>query len=85
MRKLQHLEGLRAQVSMLRQENGQILAALNAITNHYLAVEAEHSVLRTQQMELSFRLQSLNEILHFLDGSFSGSHAFEITDGFCNP
>lgn len=62
-RKQKHLDDLNAQLSQLRKENGEIAAALSVTTQHYLGVEAENSVLRTQMMELSNRLQALNEIL----------------------
>ncbi|PKA49331.1 Ocs element-binding factor 1 [Apostasia shenzhenica] len=64
MRKQKHLDDLMAQVGHLRKENNQILSDLNITTQRCLGVEAENSVLRTQMMELSTRLQSLNEILH---------------------
>ncbi|KAG1368112.1 bZIP transcription factor 11 [Cocos nucifera] len=85
IRKQKHLDDLRAQVSQLRQENSEILAAWSLATKNYLALEAENSVLRTQMMELSSRLQSLDDILHLLNGSFSTSHGHQFTDGSCNP
>uniref|UniRef100_D6MKP3 Transcription factor n=1 Tax=Lycoris longituba TaxID=272140 RepID=D6MKP3_9ASPA len=66
-RKQKHLDDLNAQVSQLRKENGQIVTALNITTQHYLGVEAENSVLRTQMMELRNRLESLNEILSIVN------------------
>lgn len=91
MRKQKHLDDLRAQVSQLRQQHGRILAALSHTTKQYVGVEAENSVLRTQMMELTSRLHSLNEILHFLNGDLSSSHGLlacegpQIADGFGNP
>ncbi|GAA0148974.1 DNA-binding transcription factor [Lithospermum erythrorhizon] len=67
MRKQQHLDGLMAQVSQLRKENNQILTSINITTQHYVNVEADNSVLRAQMMELSQRLQSLNEIINSMN------------------
>ncbi|KAF3337535.1 ocs element-binding factor 1-like protein [Carex littledalei] len=72
LRKQKHLDDLTAQVDQLKKENGQILRALNVATQGYFAVEAENSVLRTQHLELSNRLQSLNEIAFYLSGNGSG-------------
>lgn len=68
-RKQKHLDDLTAQASQLRKENAQIVTALNVTTQHYLGVEAENSVLRTQMMELTHRLQSLNEILNCMNAA----------------
>ncbi|KAJ8485459.1 hypothetical protein OPV22_017944 [Ensete ventricosum] len=68
MRKQKHLDDLTAQVNQLRKENSQILSSLTLTTQQCFAVEADNSVLRTQTMELTNRLQSLNEILLFLNG-----------------
>ncbi|KAE8729035.1 putative HIT-type Zinc finger family protein [Hibiscus syriacus] len=67
MRKQKHLDDLTAQVTQLAKENNQILTTITFTTQHYLNIEAENSVLRAQMMELSQRLDSLNEILHFLN------------------
>ncbi|KAK6938858.1 Basic-leucine zipper domain [Dillenia turbinata] len=67
MRKQRHLDDLTAQVARLRNENNQILTTINITTQHYLTVEAENSVLRAQKAELSNRLDSLNEILNYMN------------------
>ncbi|XP_059314250.1 bZIP transcription factor 11-like [Lycium ferocissimum] len=69
MRKQKHLDDLMAQVATLRKENNQILTSMNVTTQHYLNVEAENSILRAQLGELSHRLESLNEIIAFLDAN----------------
>ncbi|CAN4112395.1 unnamed protein product [Withania somnifera] len=69
MRKQKHLDDLMAQVSTLRKENNQILTSMNVTTQHFLNVEAENSILRAQLSELSHRLESLNEIIAFLDAN----------------
>ncbi|KAH7682812.1 Basic-leucine zipper domain-containing protein [Dioscorea alata] len=73
LRKQKHLDDLMAQVSQLRKENSQILTTLNITTQHYLGVESQNSVLRTQMVELSTRLQSLNEILYFMNANNNSS------------
>ncbi|XP_039036256.1 bZIP transcription factor 11-like [Hibiscus syriacus] len=90
MRKQKHLDDLQAQVTQLQNDNHQILNQLNITTQHYLNVETENSVLRAQANELSHRLQSLNEIIGFINGGTSNSDAdgfgfTETTDCFFNP
>ncbi|XP_073004695.1 bZIP transcription factor 44-like [Typha latifolia] len=81
MRKQRHLDDLMGQVNQLRKENNQIHATLSITTQNIMAVDAENSVLRTQMMELSNRLQSLNEILHFINGSNTNTNSGFISDG----
>ncbi|KAL0314646.1 UNVERIFIED_CONTAM: bZIP transcription factor 44 [Sesamum angustifolium] len=69
LRKQKHLDDLMAQVAQLKKENGQTLSSINVTTQHYVNVEAENSVLRAQMMELTQRLQSLNEILNYINSS----------------
>lgn len=75
-RKQKQLDDLTAEVSQLRKENAQVVAALKVTTQHYLGVEAENSVLRTQMVELSHRLQSLNEILSCMSTSEASDELF---------
>ncbi|RWR82453.1 bZIP transcription factor 11-like protein [Cinnamomum micranthum f. kanehirae] len=85
-RKQKHLDDLMAQVAQLRRENNEILTSLNITTQHYLNVESENSVLRTQMMELNHRLHSLNEILNYMHGNLGFEMGGpEITDSFLNP
>ncbi|KAL4333303.1 hypothetical protein GQ457_07G026570 [Hibiscus cannabinus] len=65
-RKQQHLDDLTSQVTQLSEDNNQILTSINFTTHHYLTIEAQNSVLRAQMMELSQRLDSLNQILSYL-------------------
>lgn len=69
MRKQQHLDELMAETAQLKEQNGQIQGKINLTTEHFMAIEAENSVLRAQMMELSHRLQSLNDILSYIDAS----------------
>ncbi|KAF3490351.1 hypothetical protein F2Q69_00057900 [Brassica cretica] len=63
------LDDLTAQVNQLKKENSEIVTSVSITTQHYLTVEAENSVLRAQLDELSHRLESLNDIIGFLDNT----------------
>ncbi|XVF04329.1 hypothetical protein REPUB_Repub05bG0073000 [Reevesia pubescens] len=52
-----------------KHDNNQILASINITTQHYINIEAENSLMRAQFMELSQRLQSLNEIISYIEGT----------------
>ncbi|KAK8696162.1 hypothetical protein V6N13_001299 [Hibiscus sabdariffa] len=82
MRKQKLLDDLTAQVTQLAKDNNQILTSITFTTQHYLNMEAENSVLRAQVMELSQRLDSLNEILHYLNNGVYGSEGFETSGPF---
>ncbi|KAK4351941.1 hypothetical protein RND71_027459 [Anisodus tanguticus] len=69
MRKQKHIDDLIGQVTQLKKENSNILSSINITTQQYANVEAENSVLRAQMMELSQRLQSLNEILSYINSN----------------
>lgn len=69
MRKQKHLDDLIGQVAQLKKENNNILSNINLTSQQYANVEAENSVLRAQMMELSQRLQSLNEILSYINSN----------------
>lgn len=92
LRKQKHLDDLITQVSQLRKQNEQIVTALSITSQHYCGVESENSVLRTQMIELSNRLQSLNEILYHINGSNNnnnnngfGSEFYETSDSMMRP
>ncbi|GLT41097.1 hypothetical protein SLA2020_151870 [Shorea laevis] len=88
MRRQKHLDDLVAQVSQLRKDNNQILSNINFTTQHYGNIEAENSILRAQVMELSQRLDSLNEILSFINTSnwLYENEGFEQSfESFMNP
>ncbi|XP_051139109.1 bZIP transcription factor 11-like [Andrographis paniculata] len=74
-RKQKHLDELAAQVTQLKQENGQISNTINLTTQQYAKVESDNSVLRAQMTELSQRLQSLNDILNYINSSASSAAA----------
>ncbi|TYJ42521.1 hypothetical protein E1A91_A03G095300v1 [Gossypium mustelinum] len=81
MRKQKHLDDLVGQITELKKDNNQILTSINFTTHRYLNIEAENSVLRAQMTELSQRLDSLNDILLYLN-----REGIEYTtDCFTNP
>lgn len=96
MRKQKHLDDLTAQVAQLRKENHEIVTNINITTQHFMNIEADNSILRAQMSELSNRLQSLDEIIIFLNASnggvsgsagdsISGTFNTEPIDSFFNP
>ncbi|KAL2512985.1 basic leucine-zipper 44 [Abeliophyllum distichum] len=66
VKKQKHLDDLTAQIAQLRNKNNHILTSINLTTQDYQKMEGENSVLMAQIMELSQRLQSLNEILNYI-------------------
>jgi len=69
MRKQKQLDDLMALVADLRKDKNQIMTSINLTTQHYINVEAENSILKAQVIELSQRLDSLNEILNYINTS----------------
>ncbi|CAD5173699.1 unnamed protein product [Musa acuminata subsp. malaccensis] len=80
MRKQKHLDDLTAEANQLRKENGRLLTSVIFTTQQHVAVEAENSVLRTRMVELTDRLQSLDEILFCFQRTPSDPWSF----GFVN-
>lgn len=67
MRKQQHLDDLLSQVARLKEENSQFLMQVNLFTEQYARLDSENTVLKTQVMELTDRLRSLNSVLHLVE------------------
>lgn len=89
MRKQKHLDDLMAQVSELTGENNQILTNMNITSQLYMNLEAENNVLKVQMTELNTRLQSLNEIIDFVNSSSGvlfGDDLLQVNDeSFVDP
>jgi len=86
MRKQKHLDDLTAQMALLRKENHQIISSLNITSQHYMNMEADNSVLRAQVAELRNRLQSLNEIITFLNANNGGGvEDYSSNNNFTEP
>ena len=86
MRKQQHLDDLIKQIAQLKEENAQITVQINLYTEQYLKVEGDNTILRTQVMELTENLRSLNSVLQFIE-EFSGMEMDiqEIPDPLLKP
>ena len=84
MRKQKHLDDLVNQVAQLSKENQQIISTVDQTNQQYLAIEADNSVLRAQMGELSHRLQSLNEIIDFLNANSNGMYGSTFIDPTAN-
>lgn len=69
MRKQQHLDELVRQVGELKKENEEIMNKLSITNQHYVNMEAQNAVLRTQMAELTNRLESLNEIITYINNA----------------
>ncbi|KAG5245568.1 ocs element-binding factor [Salix suchowensis] len=87
MKKQKHLDDLMGQLGQLRKGNSEILTRMDFISQLYMNIEAENSVLRAQKAELSHRLDSLNEIIEYVNFSYE---LFEFEDAigdgfFVNP
>ncbi|PKU65180.1 bZIP transcription factor 11-like [Dendrobium catenatum] len=67
MRKHKHLNDLMAEISQLKEKNSQIRTSLNLYTQNNLVLETQNSVLRTQVVELTSWLSSLNGILQCMN------------------
>ncbi|KAL1834960.1 hypothetical protein ACET3Z_004611 [Daucus carota] len=80
VRKQKHLDDLMAQLAQLRKANNQLVMMMNVTAQRLLHVEAENSVLRAQMAQLDARLDSLNEIIGFLDAKKEG---FALDEEFC--
>ncbi|KAJ6398401.1 hypothetical protein OIU77_019244 [Salix suchowensis] len=97
MKKQKHLDDLMGQLGQLRKGNSEILTRMDFISQLYMNIEAENSVLRAQKAELSHRLDSLNEIIEYVNFSYElfefegaaasvSENSHQIGDGFfVNP
>ncbi|KAI7998398.1 bZIP transcription factor 44 [Camellia lanceoleosa] len=69
MKKHKHLNDLTTQVAQLKKKNDLIITSINVTTQHYLNVESVSSILIAQVTKLNHKLESLNEIISFLNAS----------------
>nr|XP_043636330.1 bZIP transcription factor 11-like [Erigeron canadensis] len=67
MRKQKHIDDLIAESTKIKNDNDQIKSTINLTTEQTTKIEAENSVLRAQVNELSQRLNSLNEIINYMN------------------
>lgn len=64
LRKHNHLNELRAQVVRLRAENEETLKKFNITSQHCACITEENSLLRSEALELSHKLQELQHKLN---------------------
>ncbi|KAJ8544782.1 hypothetical protein K7X08_017365 [Anisodus acutangulus] len=69
MKKHKYLDEQISRVDQIKKENNQIVTNINMVTQLYLNVEAENSVIKAQMAELSHRLQSLKEIINRMNST----------------
>ncbi|GFY89922.1 BZIP transcription factor [Actinidia chinensis var. chinensis] len=81
MKKQKQLDDLTAQLAHFRSEKNQIVSGINVITQLCLNMESENLILSAQVAELSNRLESLNEIISFMNCG-NGWFGPEIADGY---
>ncbi|KAL3640910.1 hypothetical protein CASFOL_015878 [Castilleja foliolosa] len=82
-RKQKQMDDLTVQVAQLKKDNGQISSGIDMTTQQYVSVEADNSVLRAQMMELTQRLDSLNEILSYINSGGRGGSTTATATGGC--
>lgn len=90
IKKQRHLDDLITQMDQLKKENNHIITSVEMTTKLYLEIEAENAILRAQMAELSNRLCSLNDIIHFIDSrnylfDDIGDTQIDNDFGFINP
>ncbi|GJN18693.1 hypothetical protein PR202_gb05881 [Eleusine coracana subsp. coracana] len=70
-RKQRQLDDLTKQLASLRAQNGAMAAAVHDATRQCAAVQAENELLRARYLELGVRLQSLLELIQYMDAATS--------------
>lgn len=70
-RKQRQLDELTEQVAALRARNGAMAAAAHDATRRCAAVQAENELLRARSLELGVRLQSLLDLIQYMDAAAS--------------
>lgn len=68
-RKQRQLDELTEQVAALRARNGAMAAAAHDAARQCAAVQAENELLRARSLELGVRLQSLLELIQYMDAA----------------
>ncbi|KAJ9559977.1 hypothetical protein OSB04_005137 [Centaurea solstitialis] len=84
MRKQQQLNELLAESDKLKKDNAQISSTIDVTAQQFVRIEADNSVLRAQVSELSQRLDSLNEIIDFINANAVNSNEFDFVEN-SNP
>ncbi|EEF40792.1 bZIP transcription factor 44 [Ricinus communis] len=85
MRKQKHMDDLMVQLGQLKKESIEIFSSFNITSQLYLNLEGENSVLRAQVTELTNRLDSLSEIINYMNlsnGFFEGGDHGQMIDDY---
>ncbi|KAI3673219.1 hypothetical protein L6452_39335 [Arctium lappa] len=80
MKKQKHLDDQMDRINRLKNNNNQMIVTMEVITQQFLEIEAQNSVLRVQIGELSQRLDSLNEILNYMKNNSNDYAITHCTD-----
>lgn len=83
LRKQQHLDELRAEAAHLRAENNRILTKFKFVSQNYIQLQEENSVLKSHADELTLRLQYLNMTMQWA-GILNGLD-LSSADGLMDP
>ncbi|XP_071685881.1 bZIP transcription factor 44-like [Rutidosis leptorrhynchoides] len=67
IRKQKHIDDLIRESNRIKNDNDQIRTSINVTTQRFIEMEADNSVLRAQVSELNQRLNSLNEIMNYIN------------------
>ncbi|KAI4321608.1 hypothetical protein MLD38_034971 [Melastoma candidum] len=84
MRKQMHLNELAVTKAQLTSKNACLATGIAVASGQLAAIDAENSILRAQLVELSRRLDSLNDILSWVRPGQSQGHVYTSPDWFPN-
>nr|GEW73634.1 bZIP transcription factor 11-like [Tanacetum cinerariifolium] len=76
MRKQKHMDDLLGEAARIKTDTDQIRTTINVTTQRFVEIEAENAVLNAQVNELSQRLNSLNEILSYMNNTNASTNTF---------
>ncbi|KAF7144016.1 hypothetical protein RHSIM_Rhsim05G0071600 [Rhododendron simsii] len=82
VKKQKHLDDLTAEAARLTRENNRLATGVECTTRLCLKIEGENSVLRAQVIELSYRLEGLEQIIGCLSAGSGCFGAEESMNGF---
>lgn len=81
-RKQEQLQNLTEDVGKLQAEINGTMQKIDGLTEKYMILVTENSVLRAQEKELTERLKSLNELI---EGTGLGWDSTQVTDPLLEP
>ena len=81
MRKQKHIDDLTEQINQLKNNNSQIITTIKVTTQQSVRIEAENSILNAQIVELSQRLDAINEIISCMKNESVDGISMQYTNG----